>query len=347
MAARHRVNVRFGDLLLAWYRNGHRDLPWRRATDPYRIWVSEIMLQQTRAAAVIPYYERFLARFPTVEALAAATEPNVLALWSGLGYYSRARNLRRAAQQIVAAGGFPSEYGAIRGLPGIGDYTAAAIASMAFHLPHAVLDGNVMRVVARVRNDAADIGAGRTRQRFRAIAQDWLDGNPPGLFNQALMELGATVCLPRNPLCLICPVAACCLGREEGVAAQLPVKLRKAVPVKIDGVLLVVRHRGRILLRQRPAAARRMAGFWDLPAPEDLPHVRVGKRLGEIRHTITHHHYTLTVRTATVRTATVRAAETPAQPAASIAFEWFRPGRMAEIPLSTTARKALKVAGIL
>src|SRR5450432_3705505 len=335
MAARHRVNVRFGDLLLAWYRNGHRDLPWRRATDPFCIWVSEIMLQQTRAAAVIPYYERFLARFPTVESLAAAAEPDVLALWSGLGYYSRARNLRLAAQQIVAAGGFPRDYDAIRGLPGIGDYTAAAIASMAFHLPHAVLDGNVMRVVARVRNDAADIGAGRTRRRFRAIAQDWLDGNPPGLFNQALMELGATVCLPRNPLCLLCPVAACCLGREEGVAAPLPVKLRQAVPVKIDGVLLVVRHRGR------------MAGFWDLPAPEDLPHVRVGKRLGEIRHTITHHHYTLTVRTATVRTATVRAAETRAQPAASIAFEWFRPGRMAEIPLSTTARKALKAAGIL
>jgi A/G-specific adenine glycosylase len=305
------------------------------------------MLQQTRARAVVPYYERFLARFPTVEALAAATEPDVLALWSGLGYYSRARNLRLGAQQIVAAGGFPRQYDAILRLPGVGDYTAAAIASMAFHLPNAALDGNVMRVVARVQNDAADIGAGRTRQRFRAIAQAWIDEawlglNPPGLFNQALMELGATVCLPRNPLCLVCPVAACCRGRQEGVADQLPVKLRKTVPVKIDGVLLVVRQRGRILLRQRPAGARRMAGFWDLPAPEDLLQAHVGKQLGEIRHTITHHHYTLTV-----RAATVRAAETPAQPAASVEFAWFRPGRLAEIPLSTTARKALKVAGIL
>jgi A/G-specific adenine glycosylase len=347
MAARHRVSDRFGDLLLAWYSQGHRDLPWRRTTDPYRIWVSEIMLQQTRATAAIPYYERFLARFPTVEALAAATEPDVLALWSGLGYYSRARNLRLAAQQIVAAGGFPSDYDAIRDLPGIGDYTAAAIASMAFHLPIAALDGNVMRVVARVRNDAADIGAARTRQRFRAIAQAWideawLDGNEPGLFNQALMEVGATVCLPRNPLCPFCPVAACCRGREDGVAAQLPVKLRKTVPVKIDGVLLVVRQRGRILLRQRPAGARRMAGFWDLPAPEDLPKARVGTRLGEIRHTITHHHYTLTV-----RAATVRAADTPTARAEPPEFAWFRPGRLAEIPLSTTARKALKVAGIL
>jgi A/G-specific adenine glycosylase len=347
MAARHRVgagharpagpNQRFGDLLLAWYHRGHRDLPWRRATDPYRIWVSEIMLQQTRAQAVVPYYERFLARFPTVESLQAATEPDVLALWSGLGYYSRARNLRLAAQQIVAAGGFPRDYDTIRGLPGVGDYTAAAIASMAFHLPHAALDGNVIRVVARVQNDAADIGAGSTRQRFRAIAQGWLDGNPPGLFNQALMELGATVCLPRNPLCLVCPVAACCRGREEGVAAQLPVKLRKTVPVKISGVLLVVLERGRILLRQRPAGARRMAGFWDLPAPEDLPQAQMGTHLGVIRHTITHHHYTLTV----------RAAETSDRPAASIEFAWFHPGRLAEIPLSTTARKALKVAGIL
>jgi A/G-specific adenine glycosylase len=197
-------------------------------------------------------------------------------------------------------------------------------------------------VVARVRNDAADIGAGRTRQRFRAIAQAWLaqaclDGNEPGLFNQALMELGATVCVPRNPLCLVCPVAACCRGREEGAAAQLPVKLRKTVPVKIDGVLLVVLDGGRILLRQRHSGARRMAGFWDLPAPEDLPQARVGTRLGEIRHTITHHHYTLTV----------RAAETPTQPAASQEFAWFHPNRLAEIPLCTTARKALKVAGIV
>ena len=265
MAARNRVKrPDFAKLLIEWYSAGHRDLPWRRTADPYRIWVSEIMLQQTRAQAVIPYYERFLARFPTVESLAAAHEDEVLALWSGLGYYSRARNLRRAAVEIAAAGGFPESYEAIRALAGIGDYTAAAIASIAFGLPHAVLDGNVLRVVARVENDAADIASARTRERFRAAAQGWLDARRPGAFNQALMELGATVCLPRNPLCLVCPLRDHCQARAEGTAGQLPVKLRKTEPVRIEGVLLVVRERGRVLLRQERrgrAADGRFLGF--------------------------------------------------------------------------------------
>ena len=322
-------------LLLAWYARGHRELPWRNTRDPYRVWVSEIMLQQTRAQAVIPYYGRFLERFPTVGALAAAAEDDVLALWSGLGYYSRARNLRRAAERIAAAGGFPREYAAIRELPGIGDYTAAAVGSIAFDLPYAVLDGNVLRVVARVANDASDISSGRTRERFREIAQQWLDPRQPGHFNQALMELGATVCLPRNPLCLVCPLAAGCRARQEGTAAQLPVKLRKTEPVHLGGTLLVVRHGGRILLRQRDAAASRMAGFWDLPAPEDLPGAKIGPRIGEIRHTITHHHYTLEVRSAT--------AGMPDRDS----FRWFSIAQLAEIPFSTTARKALHLAGIV
>jgi A/G-specific adenine glycosylase len=321
-------------LLLEWYRAGHRDLPWRNSRDPYRIWVSEIMLQQTRAQAVIPYYERFLARFPTVEALAAATEDEVLALWSGLGYYSRARNLRLAAQRM-AAGGFPRDYDAIRALPGIGDYTAAAVGSIAFGLPHAVLDGNVLRVVARVENDASDIGSARTRDRFRAIAQKWLDASDAGHFNQALMELGATVCLPRNPLCLVCPLASCCRARQEGTAGQLPVKLRKTEAVRISGVLLVVRQRGRVLLRQRETVASRMAGFWDLPAPEELPSAKIGERIGEIRHTITHHRYTLEVRSAT-----------STRPRDG-SFAWFAIEQLAEIPFSTTARKALHLAGIV
>ena len=181
------------------------------------------MLQQTRAQAAIPYYHRFLERFPTVEVLAAAEEDQVLAQWAGLGYYSRARNLRLAAQRVVEGGGFPRTYEGIRELPGIGDYTAAAVGSIAFDLPHAVLDGNVLRVVARVTNDAADISSVRTRNRFRAIAQEWLDTREPGHFNQALMELGATVCLPRNPLCLVCPLALECAARQEGTVAQLPV----------------------------------------------------------------------------------------------------------------------------
>ena len=334
MAARHRVKrATLSSLLLAWYRSGHRELPWRATTDPYRIWVSEIMLQQTRAQAVIPYYERFLARFPTVEALAAASEQDVLALWAGLGYYSRARNLRRAAQAIAETGVFPRDYQAIRALPGIGDYTAAAIASIAFQLPHAVLDGNVLRVVARVENDAGDIGSVRTRERFRTIAGEWLDASAPGHFNQALMELGATVCLPRNPLCRLCPIAECCRARAAGTAGQLPVKLRKVEPVRLEGTLLVIRRGTRVLLRQREASSSRMAGFWDLPTPEDLPGARAGRPLGEIRHTITHHHYRLSVR---------QAAAPPGR--LSAGFRWCDAAQRESIPLSTTARKALVLA---
>jgi A/G-specific adenine glycosylase len=326
MAARHRI----GELLLGWYARGHRDLPWRRTADPYRIWASEIMLQQTRAQAVIPYYERFLARFPTIEALAAAPQNDVLALWAGLGYYSRARNLWQAARQVAATGGFPRDYAAIRALPGIGDYTAAAVASIAFGLPHAVLDGNVMRVIARVENDSADIMSARTRDRFRAIAQGWLVPGEAGPVNQALMELGATVCLPRNPLCLVCPLSGCCRARQEGTAGQLPVKLRKVVPVQLERTLLAIRKGSRILLRLQPDDARHMAGFWDLPTPQDFPQARPGAALGEFRHTITHHHYTITVRAATARTA-------------GDGNRWFELAELPGIPLCTTARKALKL----
>ena len=333
MAARDRLKP-VAKLLLEWYRAGHRDLPWRRTTDPYRIWISEIMLQQTRAQTVIPYYARFLERFPDVAALAEAKEHEVLALWSGLGYYSRARNLRRGAQRIESAGGFPDNYDAIRALPGVGDYTAAAIASIAFGLPHAVLDGNVLRVVARLENDASDIAALSTRKRFRDRAQSWLDARHAGAFNQALMELGATVCLARNPLCLLCPLAALCGARTDGTVAQLPVKLRKTEPVRVDGTLLVVERRGWILLRQREAAARLMAGFWELPAPEHLPGARIGEDVGTVRHSITHHRYHLRV---------ARAAGSPRGPG----FRWLAVRQLGSIALSTTARKALKLAGVI
>ena len=326
--------VKPGPAVLAWYRRGHRDLPWRRTRDPYRIWVSEIMLQQTRAQAVIPYYRCFLERFPTVEALAAASEEEVLARWAGLGYYSRARNLRRAAQQVVAAGGFPREYAELRALPGIGDYTAAAIASIAYRLPYAVVDGNVLRVVARVENDAADIAAPRTRERFRLTARAWMGRSQPGEFNQALMELGATVCLPANPLCGACPLAGGCRALRAGTVTQLPVKLRRTAPVDIAAALLLVRRGGRVLLRRKEAAARRMAGFWELPSPDELPAARPGKSLGEFRHTITHHRYTFTVQAATAR-------------GAGAEFRWFSAEQLVEIPLSTTARKALKLVRFL
>ena len=323
----------FAAALAAWYDRRARPLPWRATRDPYRIWVSEIMLQQTRAQAAIPYYERFLRRFPTVAALAAASEPDVLAAWSGLGYYSRARNLYRAAREVAAAGAFPRDYEGWRALAGVGPYTAAAVASIAFDLPHAVLDGNVLRVVARLRDDASDIASARTRKRFRAAAQELLDRRRPGAFNQAMMELGATVCVPRAPLCGECPVAAHCRAFARGTAAELPVKLRREPPRRIQAMLAVVHRRGRVLLWQRPPDDRRMAGFWELPAPTQLPGCRQIQVFGTVRHTITRHQYTFTVVAATL-------------PRAPRGMRWFRPGELARIPLSSTARKALGAAGL-
>jgi len=315
--------------LLDWYDAGHRDLPWRRSPDPYRIWISEVMLQQTRAEAVIPYYERFLQRFPDAAALARAPLDDVLACWAGLGYYSRARNLHKTARLVAA--GFPRSYIGLRQLAGIGDYTAAAIASIAFGLPHAVLDGNVMRVVARVTNDAADIASGRTRSRFRAIAQGWLDRRRAGAFNQALMELGATVCLPRAPRCLICPIHSLCQAAQAGRAAELPIKLRQLKPVELAETLLVIARGQRLLMWQRPADSQRLAGFWELPSPRQLPGLRSGTAIGTFRHTITHHHYRITVHRGMVRGA-VRP------------LRWIPIAALNELPLSTTARKALQLA---
>jgi A/G-specific adenine glycosylase len=327
-----------GRLLIAWYRQGHRDLPWRRTSDPYAVWVSEVMLQQTRAEAVIPYYQRFLARFPTVERLAAAEEQEALALWSGLGYYSRARNLLRAARIVAAAGAFPRDYESIRALPGVGDYTAAAIASMAFGLPRAAMDGNALRVIARVENDSSNVGAARVRESFRAIAGEWMGRSQhPGDFNQALMELGATVCLPRRPRCAECPLEPGCAARAAGSAAGLPVKPPPATPVRLEGALLLVRQGRRVLLRREDAAARRMAGFWSLPPPEDLPGARRGALLGAFRHSITHHRYLYTV---------YRAGGWRGRVSSRNGLCWVDPSQLAEIPLSSTARKALKLAGI-
>ena len=317
--------------LLRWYAANHRDLPWRRTHDPYRIWVSEIMLQQTRAQAVIPYYQRFLERFPTAAALARAREEDVLACWSGLGYYSRARNLHKTAKLVELA--FPSDYAAIRQLPGVGDYTGAAIASIAFGLPYAAVDGNVLRVIARLTDDAADIGSPATRARFQQTAQQWLDSRHPGAYNQALMELGATVCLPRAPRCAICPLAAICEARRQGRVSQLPVKLRKIAPEKIAATLVIVERRGRILFWQRPPGSGRMAGFWELPSPEQLPALPTPRVIGVFRHTITHHHYRVTVWAAEIKR--------PPRP-----LRWLATKDLQSMALSTTSKKALRLAGI-
>jgi A/G-specific adenine glycosylase len=322
-----RVWSAFRSRLLAWYDHNRRDLPWRRTRDPYRIWLSEIMLQQTRVEAVIPYYERFLDRFPDVRALASAPEQDLLNAWSGLGYYSRARNLQRAARLIIDCGAFPRDLASLRELPGVGDYTAAAIASIAFGAPHAVLDGNVARVLARFMNERGDIRAPATRRRLQALAGVLLDAARPGDFNQAMMELGAVVCTPRNPDCHACPLGAGCAARALGIPNELPVKNGAGPRKRIESTLLIVERNGRVLMRQRPASSTRLASFWEFPEHGSAP-VRAGRVLGTFRHSITTSDYTYTVRRGALH----------ADPEG---FEWVPLERLERIPLTSAAKKAV------
>jgi A/G-specific adenine glycosylase len=245
----------FREQLLGWFRQFQRDLPWRRTRDPYRIWLSEIMLQQTRVAAAIPYYERFLLRFPDVHALAAAPQEEVLRLWSGLGYYSRARNLQKAAQEIVAkhGGQFPTRLDDALALPGIGNYTAAAILSIAFGEKHAVLDGNVARVLARLAAIRGDLRESQRWQELQKTADALLEPKSPGDWNQAMMELGATLCTPKSPQCLLCPAAQFCEGRKLGIAESLPEKRKKRATVEVTlAAAVFLNEKGNTLLLPPP-----------------------------------------------------------------------------------------------
>ena len=299
-----------------WYRQAARDLPWRRTTDPYAIWVSEIMLQQTRVAAVIPFFERFMARFPDVGALARAREATVLSLWSGLGYYRRARMLHAAAR-IVAREGMPQSAQALRALPGIGDYTAAAIASIAFGERAPVVDGNVERVVAR--HTAADC----TKREARAWMEARIPDDAPADFNQAVMELGATVCTPRSPKCGACPIAGTCRGRSDPERYPTP-KKRAAIRVESKAVKLASRG-GEVFLR-RIEGSNVLDGMWDLP-----PSRGGGPVLGEVTHGILHRRYRISIH----------------RGRATGAGRWFTPAQLARVPLATAARKCLRKVGVI
>jgi A/G-specific adenine glycosylase len=270
--------ARFRKKLLTWFAEFQRNLPWRRTNDPYCIWLSEIMLQQTRVAAVIPYYERFLQHFPNVKALAQAPEQEVLRLWAGLGYYSRARNLQKAAQQIVAEhdSRFPDTPAEALKLSGIGSYTAAAILSIAYGNKLAVLDGNVARVIARLGAVRGDLRAGSRWQQLQKAADELLVPNAPGDWNQAMMELGATICTPRSPQCLLCPVAEFCEVRKLGLAEVIPEKRSKRDAVEITlAALVLVDPSGRTLLlpppklanntHTNPDVAALLSGMWHFP----------------------------------------------------------------------------------
>ncbi len=334
--------------LLSWYRRHHRDLPWRNTRDPYRIWLSEIMLQQTRVTTVIPYYERFLDRFPTIDSLADAPEQQLLECWSGLGYYRRARQMQQAARHIVEehGGDFPRDYDSIRALPGIGVYTAAAVASIAFGLPHAVVDGNVLRVLTRLFNEEGDISKAEVRGRIEEQAQALGQAGAPrrfALFNQAVMELGATLCVPRNPRCLLCPLRGSCAARKKGVENQRPVKAAKAKAEKLDMAVAVVRRGTKLLLRQRPADLPLMPGFWELP---EISGKKLGadcfdglgltglESLGEFRHGITFRAYRGRAYRARLRGRAPRG------------YSWVTPERLPALALTTVTRKALAVASI-
>lgn len=305
--------------LLGWYDAHRRDLPWRRDPDPYRVWVSEIMLQQTRVAAVVDHYARFIKRFPAVESLASASEASVLAVWSGLGYYHRARRMYQAAKIIVRErrGQFPRTAEGWRQLPGVGRYTAAAIASIAFGEAVAVVDGNVERVLERLFREEGK------RQSAWLRAEAVLDRTRPGDFNQALMELGATTCTPRAPQCLICPLYKWCCSRGAGALKPRPVRqrrhLRYALPIRGKSVWLI----------QRPRGAKRMAGMWELPEVPD----RLGEQtLGRFRHSITDTDYEVSVVAAPPAFVNNRDGDA----------RWFTRHQWQELPLTGLTRKILR-----
>lgn len=313
---------RFRKTLLAWYDAHRRDLPWRADRDPYRVWLSEIMLQQTRVAAVIAHYHEFLRRFPTIEKLAAAREASVLAAWSGLGYYRRARMLHAAAKVIVREheGNFPETAEGLRTLPGIGRYTSAAIASIAFDEPVAVVDGNVERVVQRLA------GKRLSNEQMWKAAGEFLDRSRPGDFNQAMMELGAVVCTPRTPQCITCPVIAQCATRGELAAAAQPAPQKKR-----DIYYALDVRDGKVLLVRRPLDASLMAGMWELPELS----VKNGK--GDLAFTLRH--------SVTVTDYAVRVLRTAAP--AEICGEWIPAKRLPRMALTGLARKILRKAGVL
>lgn len=246
------MNAVFASAIEEWYRRNGRDLPWRHTHDPYAVWVSEIILQQTRVAQGLDYFRRFMEKFPSVQALAAASEDEVLLLWQGLGYYSRARNMHKAAKQIVAMGGFPTDYSDVRKLSGVGEYTAAAICSICYGRPCAVLDGNVFRVLSRYLGIDTPIDSSQGKKVFRQMADEMLDVQNPAVYNQAIMDFGAMICTPKSPQCTDCPLADTCSAFADGLTAELPIKSRK---VKIRNrfltYLILTDAQGRVYIRKR------------------------------------------------------------------------------------------------
>jgi len=350
--------VRQAGELLSWFDRHRRDLPWRRTRDPYRVWLSEVMLQQTRVETVLPYYERFLTRFPTVEELAAAAVEEVLALWSGLGYYRRARQLHAAARRVVERGGFPATAAGWRELPGVGAYTAAAVASMAFGEPVAVMDGNVERVISRLLAAPDDPHGAAARRRLVAAAAELLDPSRPGDGNQALMELGATICTPRRPRCLLCPLRPPCRAAAEGEPERYPTARPRRERTRLRLVAAVVEQEARrgeragVLLVRRPEGSSLLAGTWEVPWVEAAGARsaaaglaaryggvwRLGGRVARVRHAITHRDLEVAVHRAELAGG--------GEIAEGVEAGWFDAAGRAGLPLSSLVGKVLGALGV-
>lgn len=338
--------------LLGWYRRHRRSLPWRQSANPYHVLVSEIMLQQTRVSAVIPYYQRFLRRFPTFDALAAASVEDVLTVWSGLGYYGRARRLQEAARIIVKkyAGEFPLVPAVVRELPGIGRYTAGAVLSIAFGQPEPVVDGNVSRVLSRLYGIEGDLRSAKLTRRLWEEAAAFLDPRHPGDFNQAVMELGATLCLPAQPECPRCPLQRHCEAYASGRQAELPTPQRRTPTRSVRAAAVVLRRGDRVLLVQRREKGL-LQGLWEFPwvegadaLPARVPAalrrsyrllVELGEGLGEVRHGILQRRFQVLVHSG-------RLVKAPSRTAPRGPWRWVE-AHDPQIPLAASARKIMKL----
>lgn len=346
--------------LLAWFRRAARDLPWRKTSDLYAIWISEVMLQQTQVATVIPYWQRFITRFPDVASLAAADEHDVLRLWEGLGYYRRARQLHAAARTIVAshAGRFPQNFAAIRALPGIGRYTAGAILSIGLDARLPILEANTTRVLARLTAFEGDPASTAGQKRLWSIAEALLPRRQCGKFNQALMELGSEVCTSRQPVCDECPLAALCQARLRNLVAQIPRPPARTKYEDVTEVAVVVRRGGRVLLRQCQPGER-WAGLWDFPRFSAASHqplegqiaaalrrlagleVDAGERFATLRHGVTRFRITLHCHHAALKPGT----RVALNGAARIA-RWVPLAELSDYPLSTTGRQISRLVAV-
>ncbi len=341
----------FAPTLLRWHaQHGRHDLPWQHPRSAYRVWVSEIMLQQTRVETVLPYFERFMARFPDVAALAAAPLDAVLAHWSGLGYYARARNLHRAAQQVHRqyAGAFPSSIAALEGLPGIGRSTAAAIASLAFDQPHAILDGNVKRVFARQVGLHDWPGTTANLKRLWQVAEAHMPATQCADYAQAIMDLGATLCTPRNPQCSVCPVAASCQAKRLGLEQDIPApKPRKALPTRSCLMAILRNAADEVWLEQRPAQGL-WGGLWSLPQFSEIsavtrwaPPLVAEEATAEpsLRHTFSHFH--LDIEPRALRLYSTREAQ-PVLTAEGTQGAWYTASECMALGLPAPVRRLLQ-----